>query len=54
MLSDVLFDAIQEIHRYQQEMPDIYEKDRAEIEKVIEAMDTLRVYYDTPPSSLRR
>lgn len=49
MISDILFDAIEDIRDYQRDMPDVYDPIRAEIEAVIVAMDALRQKLDTPP-----
>jgi hypothetical protein len=49
MISDVLSDAAFEIRRYQKEMPDFYEQSRDRIDKVVAAMDALRIFFDTPP-----
>jgi hypothetical protein len=51
MISDVLFDAVEEIRRYQRDMPDAYESMQAEIDAVTTAMDLLRAKLDAPPSS---
>ena len=51
MISDVLFDAIAKIQRYQEERSDTYDSMRAEIDAVVTAMDSLRVRLDTPPSA---
>lgn len=48
MISDVLFDAIQEIERYQAEMPDSYDSIRAEIDEVIGKMRELQRRLDNP------
>jgi hypothetical protein len=42
MISDVLFDAIQEIRRYQREFPECYKGLELEIARVITVMDELR------------
>ena len=51
MISDVLFDAVEEIRRYQRDMPDAYESMQAEIDAVTTAMDLLRARLDAPPPS---
>jgi hypothetical protein len=48
MISDVLSDAIREIKRYQNEMPDSYEDIRPEIDTVTTVMNNLRAYLDNP------
>jgi hypothetical protein len=49
MISDVLSDAAFKIRRYQAEMPDCYEQSRDRIDKILAAMDALRVFFDAPP-----
>lgn len=48
MLSDTLADAEQEISRYQDEYPDIYEPHREAIEHVKTTMRLLRMVFDNP------
>ena len=50
MLSDTLFDAVQEIRWYQREYPQLYDHLRSDIERVVQAMDALRRLLDTPPA----
>ncbi len=50
MISDVLSDAIDEIHEYQQTMPDVYGDFADEIAVVTTVMDALRMYFDAAPS----
>ena len=51
MISDVLFEALQEIERYQREMPDVYSDMAADIERVKVEMQTLQRRLDTPPAA---
>jgi len=46
MISDVLHDAVAQIRRYQKALPDVYDRDRALIDHVVEAMERLRKRYD--------
>jgi hypothetical protein len=48
MISDVLFDAIEEIRRYQKEFPKCYNSLQLEIARVILVMDELRAKLDNP------
>jgi hypothetical protein len=50
MISDVLADASAEIKTYQASMPDVYDDWTEEIDQVTQAMDALRIKFDTPPS----
>lgn len=50
MISDVLSDAIDEIHKYQRRMPDVYGDLADEIAVVTTVMDALRLYFDAAPS----
>lgn len=50
MISDVLSDAIDAIHKYQQMMPDVYGELGDEIAIVTTVMDALRMYFDAAPS----
>ena len=49
VISDTLFDAIEDIRRYQQRMPEAYSNLRPQIDSVVRQMDLLKVYLDTPP-----
>lgn len=49
MISDVLFEAIEEIERYQSNFPDHYNEIRDEIDKVKGAMCRLQLSLDAPP-----
>ena len=49
MISDVLFEAIEEIERYQNDFSQCYDELRAEIDAVKEIMRALRIKLDTPP-----
>jgi len=50
MISDVLFEAREEISRYRQEFPDVYDEIRDEIDRVKAAMETLQRRLDDPSS----
>lgn len=50
MISDVLHEAVAEIKRYQQSLPQCYDGLRVEIGKVTAAMDALRTWLDCPPT----
>ena len=50
MISDTLFDAVDEIEQYQREMPDAYADLAAEISVVKTVMDGLRMVLDAAPS----
>ncbi len=52
MISDVLFEAIQEIERYQADFPQAYDPCRPMIESTKHAMRKLLAFLDTPPSVL--
>jgi len=51
MISDVLFEAVEEIRRYQREFPHSYDDLKLEIARVIIVMDELRFKLDTPPTA---
>ena len=53
MISDTLFEAVEEIKRYRRDMPDVYgdAEVSAEIDAVVEAMDALRAKLDAPPTA---
>lgn len=53
MISDVLFDALQEIERYERDFPHVYgeARMRERIASVKGAMNDLRAELDTPPAS---
>jgi len=55
MISDVLFKAIEEIERYQNDLPQCYDEIREEINAVKETMRALQIKLDTPgwPNSSR-
>jgi hypothetical protein len=55
MISDVLFDAIEEIERHQKFSPQCYNELREEIDAVKEAMRALQIKLDSypPPISSR-
>ena len=48
MISDVLFEAIEEIERYQADMPICYDTRRIEIDRVKEEMRNLQHRLDIP------
>jgi len=50
MISDVLFDAVESIRRYQKEQPDVYADFREEIDSVVASMTRLLERLDTPPA----
>lgn len=50
MISDVLFEAIAEIERYQRSFPKSYDGLRVEIGKVTAVMNALKTLLDCPPS----
>jgi len=52
MISDVLFDAGEDIRRYLADMPDVYTEVLPEVLLVLAAMDALREKLDTPPTWL--
>ena len=49
MISDVLFEAVSEIERYQREMPDIYRPLQSEIDDVKQVIERLRTKLDSAP-----
>lgn len=49
MISDVLSDAADQIRNYQRSMPEVYGSIKADIDRVLENMDSLRIKLDTPP-----
>lgn len=51
MISDVLFDALEEIERYQREFPLVYSGITSEIEEVKLPMRRLMNKLDTPPKA---
>lgn len=51
MLSDVLFDAIQEIEEYQRDYPDYYDDNKTHIEVVKKVMASLMNILDEVPGS---
>jgi hypothetical protein len=52
MISDILSDAIADIRKCQDELPENYNAMEAEINAVVSIMKVLRVKLDTPPSAL--
>lgn len=49
MISDILFDAAEDIKQYQIDCPGAYDPIRAKIDEVVVAMEELRITLDTPP-----
>jgi len=49
MLSDMLFDAIQDMVFYQEEYPQLYDAYREEIETLKSLMKQLQIQLDCPP-----
>jgi len=52
MLSDVLFEAMQDIEFYQEAYPDLYDQYREELEVIKNLMDMLRMKIDRPLGGL--
>jgi len=54
MISDVLFEAVQEIERYEKEMPESYASEplKSKIKAVKDTMTALQRELDTPPESV--
>ena len=52
MISDILSDAVDQIRRYQRDMPSCYDGIRRRIDTVVAVMDDLRAELDTPPKIL--
>ena len=52
MLSDVLFEARQDIEFYQEAYPDLYDQYREELEVIKNLMDMLRMKIDSPLGGL--
>ena len=48
MISDVLFEAGEEIRAYYANYPDVYASVRTDIEAVLHVMDSLRAKLDSP------
>jgi hypothetical protein len=48
MISDVLFEAAEEIRRYQREMPEIYDSMKPAIEPLLSEIERARMRLDTP------
>jgi hypothetical protein len=53
MVSDVLFEAAEEIRDYQKRMPDVYEPWRSKLDALLAQMDAIRIEFDTPPERVR-
>jgi hypothetical protein len=53
MISDELYEAIEEIERYQRSFPKCYDGLRVEIGKVTAVMNALKTWLDCPPSKGR-
>lgn len=50
MISDVLYDSVEEIVSYQSEYEYVYDSMNKAIEKVKAVMNALRTYFDLPPA----
>lgn len=50
MISDVLFEAVEQIEEYQKAMPQCYDSIKDRIDKVKGEMKELQIFLDTPPS----
>jgi hypothetical protein len=48
-ISDVLFESSIEIRRYLENLPDMYEDVRGEVDDLLSRMDVLGAKLDTPP-----
>ena len=48
MVSDVLFEAIEELNNYQEEQPEMYNEFKNEIDDIKEKMNSLLIKLDTP------
>ena len=48
MISDTLFNAIQEIRQYQKELPLVYGEIKDDIDKVTEVMEAMQLKLDDP------
>jgi hypothetical protein len=53
VISDILFDAVEGIRRYQSAMPHFYGGMAADIEHVVKTMEALREWLDAPPAADR-
>jgi hypothetical protein len=49
MISDTLFEAIEEIRDYQESMPKSYDEIRSELGVVVTLMEAMRTVLDIPP-----
>jgi hypothetical protein len=49
-ISDVLYEAAEEIREYMRELPEAYEPTKARINRVLGSMDRLRAELDNPPA----
>lgn len=47
MISDILFDAIADIRRYQRNEPHVYDADKAIIDTVVGKMHDLMTHFDS-------
>lgn len=50
MISDILFEAIEEIRTYQRDMPGYYDDMKNRIDAVLEQMESLQRELDAPPA----
>lgn len=48
-VSDVLFEAAEDIRGYLKNSPESYEPWKSRLDKVLEEMDAIRIELDTPP-----
>jgi hypothetical protein len=48
-ISDVLFESAIEIRKYLENLPEMYEDVRGEVDDLLSRMDALRAKLDTPP-----
>jgi hypothetical protein len=48
-ISDVLFESAIEIRKYLENLPEMYEDVRPEVDDLLSRMDALRAKLDTPP-----
>jgi len=53
MISDVLSDALIEIKRYREEMPQCYDSLKSVLDPLVEHMTSVRILLDTPPTTTK-
>ncbi len=51
MISDVLFETLDDIERIQKDEPHVYDCYKDSIEKVKKEMERLRIFFDAPPGT---